>query len=198
MIGRTLGIVFAGLATIALTQSEFVLPTSLHLLILTDTTLIDPRTRFNNLDLSLPVEGFPVLQTSFAVPPDCGETSYNGTGRLHGRKALVTGGDSGIGRAIVIAYAREGANVAINYLPEEEPDAQDLTDFLAQEGISITRIPGNLLNESFCADLVDRAYEALGGLDILVNHAGLCSHFLLFVYSDLINPKQFLRKHLRS
>lgn len=137
-----------------------------------DTTLIDPRTRFNNLNLTVPVQDWPGLQTGFEVPPDCGETSYRGNGRLQGRRALITGGDSGIGRSIVIAYAREGAHVAINYLPEEEPDAQDLADFLSKEGLNITRIPGDLLNETFCENLVERANEALGGLDILVNNAG--------------------------
>lgn len=104
--------------------------------------------------------------------PDCGEKSYQGTGRLKGRHALVTGGDSGIGRAVVIAYVREGASVAINYLPEEETDAQALADLLAQEGHRIVQIPGNLLNETFCTDLIRQANSSLGGLDLIVNNAG--------------------------
>lgn len=106
------------------------------------------------------------------IPPDCGEVSYVGNGRLAGRHALITGGDSGIGRAIAIAYVREGANVTINYLPEEEPDAQDLEDFLAREGLSLVRIPGDLLNETFCEELVTEAEQSMGGLDIVVNNAG--------------------------
>lgn len=85
---------------------------------------------------------------------------------------MITGGDSGIGRAVTIAMAREGAKVAINYLPDEEPDAQDVASLLAEEGIRITRIPGDLLDEEFCSQLVLRAERALGGLDILVNNAG--------------------------
>jgi NAD(P)-dependent dehydrogenase (short-subunit alcohol dehydrogenase family) len=124
------------------------------------------------MTLELPPFAEPVLQTSFRFPPDCGESSYNGTGRLEGLRALITGGDSGIGRAITIAYAREGAQVAINYLPEEEPDAQALVDYLHGEGLTIERIPGNLLNETFCSELVGDAADRLGGLDILINHAG--------------------------
>lgn len=106
------------------------------------------------------------------IAPDCGEYSYVGSGRLAGRRALITGGDSGIGRAIAIAYVRESANVTINYLPEEEPDAQDLADFLAREGFGIVRIPGDLLNETFCEELVAEAEHSMGGLDIVVNNAG--------------------------
>jgi NAD(P)-dependent dehydrogenase (short-subunit alcohol dehydrogenase family) len=84
----------------------------------------------------------------------------------------VTGGDSGIGRAIVIAYAREGADVAINYLLEEEADAQALSDYLAKEGLSITRIAGDLMDEAFCETLVIEANKSLGGLDLIVNNAG--------------------------
>ncbi|KAH7139761.1 hypothetical protein B0J13DRAFT_624580 [Dactylonectria estremocensis] len=134
--------------------------------------LIDPNVRFSNRTLELPPQGFPILQTSFQYPPDCGETSYRGSGRMRGMKALVTGGDSGMGRAITIAFLREGARVAINYLPSEEVDAQALSDFVTQEGLSIERIPGDLSNETFCAELVTEAHRRLGGLDVLVNHAG--------------------------
>ena len=106
--------------------------------------------------------------------PDCGETSYVGHGRLVGRHALVTGGDSGLGRAIVIAYMREGAKVAINYLPEEEADATALANLLLEEfpDRPLIRIPGNLRNPAFCDELANRAAEELGALDILVNNAG--------------------------
>jgi NAD(P)-dependent dehydrogenase (short-subunit alcohol dehydrogenase family) len=124
------------------------------------------------MTLELPPQTFPALHTSFNHPPDCGEKSYKGSGRLRGMKALITGGDSGIGRAVVIAYLREGAQVAINYMPEEEADAEDLADFLAAEGLSIERIPGDLGNETFCTELVQEAHSRMGGLDILVNNAG--------------------------
>lgn len=136
------------------------------------TGLIDPLTRYANMTLELPEQTFPILHTDFEYPPDCGETTYRGSGRLAGLKALVTGGDSGIGRAIVIAYLREGASIAINYLPSEEDDAQALSDFVAGEGLSFTRIPGDLTNETFCTELVRKTNESLGGLDILINHAG--------------------------
>lgn len=136
-----------------------------------DVTLRDPINQYGDMNLSLPAPTYPVLQTDFTVPPDCGEESYRGTGRLRGLRALITGGDSGIGRAAVIAYLREGAQVAINYLPGEEPDAQDLADFVEQEGFSIERIPGDLVNETFCAHLVQEAARRLGGLDILIGNA---------------------------
>ncbi|KAJ4288970.1 hypothetical protein N0V90_011312 [Kalmusia sp. IMI 367209] len=136
-----------------------------------NSTLINPYTRFSNLSLSLPISDYPSLQSVFTTPPDCGENSYVGRGRLRGRRALITGGDSGIGRAIAIAYAREGARIAINYLPAEEEDAQSLEDVLSRDRLSVVRIPGNLLNETFCAELVGQAHERLGGLDILVNNA---------------------------
>lgn len=135
--------------------------------------LIDPRTRFNDLELALPPTSTVVLQRDFPKSkPDCGETSYRGYGRLIGRRALVTGGDSGMGRAIVIAMAREGAKVALNYLPAEEPDAEDVANLLSKEGIEVVKIPGDLLDEEFCSNLVLQAAQALGGLDILVNNAG--------------------------
>ncbi|KAF2844484.1 twin-arginine translocation pathway signal [Plenodomus tracheiphilus IPT5] len=135
-------------------------------------SLLNPWTRYSDWNFSLPEISSPVLQSSFTTQPDCGEKSYVGRGRLSGRRALVTGGDSGIGRAIVIAYAREGANVAINYLPEEETDAQALSDFLEREGLRITRIPGDITNETFCGSLVHKANRTMGGLDLGVNNAG--------------------------
>ncbi len=104
--------------------------------------------------------------------PDHGEESYQGFGRLKGRKALITGGDSGIGRAVAIAYAREGADVAINYLPAEEKDAQEVIKLIEAEGRKAVAIPGDISKESFCKELVEKAVEGLGGLDILVNNAG--------------------------
>ena len=104
--------------------------------------------------------------------PDHGEKSYVGTGRLRGRRALITGGDSGIGRAAAIAFAREGADVAINYLPAEESDAQEVVRLIEAEGRKAVAIPGDLTDEAFCRDLVAQAVDRLGGLDILVNNAG--------------------------
>jgi len=104
-------------------------------------------------------------------PPDHGETSYVGSGRLYGRKALLTGGDSGMGRAAAIAFAREGADVAINYLPAEESDAQQVVDLIRQEGRKAIALPGDIRDEGFCRTLVEQAVGQLGGLDILVNNA---------------------------
>jgi NAD(P)-dependent dehydrogenase (short-subunit alcohol dehydrogenase family) len=103
--------------------------------------------------------------------PDHGETSYKGSGRLAGRKALITGGDSGMGRAAAIAYAREGADVAINYLPAEEADAKEVIDLIKKEGRKAIAIPGDIREEAFCKRLVDEAVKGLGGLDILVSNA---------------------------
>ena len=104
--------------------------------------------------------------------PDHGEKSYQGFGRLEGRKALITGGDSGIGRAVAIAYAREGADVAINYLPSEESNAKEVVELIEAEDKKAVAIPGDISDESFCKTLVEKAVEQLGGLDILVNNAG--------------------------
>ncbi len=104
--------------------------------------------------------------------PDHGETSYKGSGRLAGRKALITGGDSGMGRAAAIAYAREGADVAINYYPTEEPDAREVIELIKAEGHKGIAIPGDLRDAAFCAKMVEDAVRGLGGLDILVCNAG--------------------------
>src|SRR4051812_15210447 len=103
--------------------------------------------------------------------PDHGEKSYRGSGRLAGRKALVTGGDSGIGRAAAIAFAREGADVAINYFPTEQPDADEVVPLIKEAGRKAVAIPGDLRDENFCKKLVADAVEQLDGLDILVCNA---------------------------
>jgi NAD(P)-dependent dehydrogenase (short-subunit alcohol dehydrogenase family) len=104
--------------------------------------------------------------------PDHGETSYVGSGRLQGRKALITGGDSGIGRGAAIAFAREGADVAINYYPTEETDAREVQQLIRAAGRKAVLIPGDLRSEEFCQHLVAEALRELGGLDILVSNAG--------------------------
>src|SRR4030088_2858607 len=110
---------------------------------------------------------WPGLASKMEPRPDHGEKSYRGSGRLAGRKALITGGDSGMGRAAAIAYAREGADVAINYFPTEEPDAREVIDLIkAEERIGLA-IPGDLREEAFCRELVDRAGTGLGVLDIV-------------------------------
>lgn len=114
---------------------------------------------------------WPGLASKMEPRPDHGEESYKGSGRLAGKRALITGGDSGIGRAAAIAYAREGADVAINYLPAEEPDAREVIDLIRAAGRKAVAIPGDLRDEAFCRQLVERAAAELGGLDILVNNA---------------------------
>ncbi|MBC7769368.1 MAG: SDR family oxidoreductase [Phycisphaerales bacterium] len=115
---------------------------------------------------------FPGLTSRLNPRPDHGETSYRGSGKLAGMRALITGGDSGIGRATAIAYAREGALVAINHLPYENPDAQELIEEMSAEGLRIVSIPGDLRDERFCNRLIAQARRELGGLNILVNNAG--------------------------
>jgi NAD(P)-dependent dehydrogenase (short-subunit alcohol dehydrogenase family) len=103
--------------------------------------------------------------------PDHGENSYQGAGRLKDRRALITGGDSGIGRAVAIAFAREGADVALAYLPEEQEDADDTSRWVTDAGTRALSLPGDLRDEAFCAEIVDRTIAEFGGLDILVLNA---------------------------
>ena len=116
-------------------------------------------------------QSWPGLAGKMEPRPDHGERSYRGSGRLAGRKALITGGDSGMGRAAAIAYAREGADVAINYLPSEEPDAQEVIALIKAEGRIGLAIPGDIREEAFCQELVAQAVQGLGGLDIVVGNA---------------------------
>jgi NAD(P)-dependent dehydrogenase (short-subunit alcohol dehydrogenase family) len=132
----------------------------------------DPRTQYPQPDFSRQPQSAPGLASDMSPKPDHGETSYRGNGRLKGRKALVTGGDSGIGRAAAIAFAREGADVVINYLPSEQKDADEVIALLTGEGHKVVAVPGDLADEAFCKDLVQRTVKELGGLDVLANVAG--------------------------
>jgi NAD(P)-dependent dehydrogenase (short-subunit alcohol dehydrogenase family) len=132
----------------------------------------DPTTKYPKPPFKDQPQPWPGLQSKMDPVPDCGETSYKGSGRLMGRKALITGGDSGMGRAAAIAYAREGADVVINYYPTEEPDAQEVIALIKKEGRKGIAIPGDLRDEAFCKKLVNRAIDELGGLDIIVSNAG--------------------------
>jgi NAD(P)-dependent dehydrogenase (short-subunit alcohol dehydrogenase family) len=132
----------------------------------------DPTTKYPKPPFNGQSQPWPGLAGKMDPKPDHGETSYRGSGRLAGRKALITGGDSGMGRAAAIAYAREGADVAINYYPTEEPDAREVIKLIEAEGRKAIAIPGDLRDEGFCKKLVEQAVKALGGLDILVNNAG--------------------------
>lgn len=134
--------------------------------------LEDPRNKYPKPPFKKQSQPWPGLAGKMDPLPDHGEKSYKGSGRLVGRKALITGGDSGMGRAAAIAYAREGADVAINYLPDEEPDAQEVIALIKAEGRIAIAIPGDLREEAFCKKLVAEAIKGLGGLDILVNNAG--------------------------
>ncbi len=133
--------------------------------------LVDPKDKYPKPPFERQSQPWPGLASKMSPRPDHGETSYKGSGRLTGRKALITGGDSGMGRAAAIAYAREGADVVINYFPTEEPDAQEVIALIKAEGRKAIAIPGDLREEKFCQQLVQQAVEALGGLDIVVNNA---------------------------
>ncbi|CAM3882123.1 SDR family oxidoreductase [Mucilaginibacter galii] len=133
--------------------------------------LQDPTTMYPKPPFKGQSQPWPGLASQMEPKPDHGETSYKGSGRLKGRKALITGGDSGMGRAAAIAYAREGADVAINYLPAEEADAKEVIALIKAAGRKGIAIPGDLRDEAFCVRLVEEAVRGLGGLDILVNNA---------------------------
>ncbi|MBI4783508.1 MAG: SDR family oxidoreductase [Oscillatoriophycideae cyanobacterium NC_groundwater_1537_Pr4_S-0.65um_50_18] len=132
----------------------------------------DPRHQYPQPPFPKQPQPVPGLDSKMAPLADHGEESYTGSGKLTHRKALITGGDSGIGRAVAIAFAREGADVAISYLPSEEADAKEVIALIEQAGRKAIALPGDITNEQFCRKLVTDTVKALGGLDILVNNAG--------------------------
>lgn len=113
----------------------------------------------------------PGLTSQMADRPDHGEESYRGSDRLTGKRAVVTGADSGIGRAVALAFAREGADVVLSYLPEEEQDADETVRLVEDAGRRAVRCPGDLRDEDVCQQVVDTAVAELGGIDVLVNNA---------------------------
>ncbi|OAQ39873.1 NAD(P)-dependent oxidoreductase [Pedobacter psychrophilus] len=134
--------------------------------------LENPQTKYPQPPFKGQLQDWPGLASKMKPVPDHGEKSYKGSGRLAGRKALITGGDSGMGRAAAIAYAREGADVAINYHPLEEEDAKEVIALIEAEGRKAFAIPGDLMDKDFCKQLVKEAVKKLDGLDILVSNAG--------------------------
>ncbi|WP_285187354.1 SDR family oxidoreductase [Rhodococcus sp. MEB041] len=132
----------------------------------------DPRTAYATPDREgqQPIS-HPGLTEDMRTTPDHGEFTYRGSGRLTGRKALITGADSGIGRAVALAFAREGADVVLSYLESEEPDARETVRLVEEAGRRAVSVPGDIRDEAHCDALIDTAVRELGGLDILVNNA---------------------------
>lgn len=135
-------------------------------------TFDNPVTRYPSISPPPQQQGGTGIDTRMDPVPDIGADSYRGTGRLVGRKALITGGDSGIGAAVAIAFAREGVDVAIAYLPDEESDARRIVELIGAAGQKAVALPGDLRSKEYCRSLVEQAVSQLGGLDILVNNAG--------------------------
>ena len=135
-------------------------------------TFQDPTTRFPDITPPKQDQPEPGLDAELIPGTDRGEDSYTGTGRLRGRRALITGSDSGTGAAVAIAFAREGADVALSYLPAEEEDAQHVCEIIRGAGCRAVPLPGDLADRNTCREVVRQAAEELGGLDALVNNAG--------------------------
>lgn len=135
-------------------------------------TMQDPTKQYPRPKFEEQTQPAPGLASEMKPKPDHGEQSYKGFGRLAGRKALITGADSGIGRAAAIAFAREGADIALNYLESEEKDAKEVVALIKDAGRKAAAHPGDISQEAFCTKLVENARRDLGGLDIVVNVAG--------------------------
>jgi NAD(P)-dependent dehydrogenase (short-subunit alcohol dehydrogenase family) len=132
----------------------------------------DPRSQYPKMDIPEQTQPEPGLDAELQPKADHGESSYRGCERLKGRRALITGGDSGIGRAVAIAFAREGADVVVSYLPAEEADASETLRICKEAGVRAEGCPGDISSENFCGELAKKTIDTLGGIDILVNNAG--------------------------
>lgn len=136
----------------------------------------DPTKQYPVMDIPEQIQPEPGLDAKLQPKADHGESTYRGSGRLQGRKALITGGDSGIGRAVAIAYAREGADIMINYLPSEEKDALETVRICEEAGAKVATHPGDISQELFCDELINATVKELGSIDILVNNAAKQVH----------------------
>ena len=136
------------------------------------TTMQDPTSQYEKPNIPPQTQTEPGLDSALQPLADHGEETYRGSGRLQDRRALVTGADSGIGRAVAIAFAREGADVAITYLPSEQSDAEEVVDEIKAAGRKAFALPGDLSNEQFAQELVEKTVAEFGGLDIVVSNAG--------------------------
>lgn len=148
----------------------------------------NPKTKFSKPGSSENPQTYPGSEQAMVTSPDYGEHSYVGSGKLEGKRALITGGDSGIGRAVAVAFAREGADVAIAYLPAEEEDAQETARVVAEAGRKAITLPGDLNNHEYSREIVERTVEEFGGIDILVNNA---AHQKYFNNLDEMQPEDF-------
>ncbi|NMR20197.1 SDR family oxidoreductase [Cellulomonas fimi] len=135
------------------------------------TTPQDPRSQYPSEEEGTETIPHPGVTSQMDEKPDHGEETYRGSGRLEGKRAVITGGDSGIGRAVAIAFAREGADVLISYLPEEEEDGQATLRLVEEAGRKGVAVPGDIRDEAHCQSIIDRAVSELGGIDVLVNNA---------------------------
>ncbi|ACB82816.1 SDR family oxidoreductase [Methylorubrum populi] len=133
--------------------------------------MTDPLTKYPRPPFETQPQSFPGKTAQMAPEPDHGEESYKGSGKLTGKAALVTGGDSGIGRAVAIAYAREGADVAISYLPDEQKDAEAVGTWIEKAGRRALLLPGDIKDAAYAREIVERTAKEFGRLDILVNNA---------------------------
>jgi len=140
----------------------------------------DPRKKFPTPSKGEHVQVFPGIEENMAIKPEFGKDLYRGSGRLADKTALITGGDSGIGRAVALAFAKEGASILISYLPEEEQDAQVTVSAVQEVGGEVICSPGDLRDEAYCREVVALAGKHFGAIDILVNNAALQKYFESF------------------
>lgn len=135
-------------------------------------TMQDPTSQYPKVSSDGELQPEPGSDKNLNPKADHGEETYRGLGRLKGRKALITGGDSGIGAAVAIAFAREGADVAIVYMPEEQEDADHILTEITQAGVKSLALAGDIKDEAFCKEIVQKTVDEFGSIDILVNNAG--------------------------
>jgi len=138
---------------------------------MTEPVLKDPRKMYHSGKFSKQDQDTPALEEEMAIQPDCGEESYQGNHRLENRRVLITGADSGIGRAVAIAFAREGADIALHFLPGEEKDANEVADYIKKAGRKVSLLSYDLREDDSPQKIIKQAVEELGGLDTLVLNA---------------------------